>query len=390
MVLGRSKTWRGTPPPRNKFRGLRYPCAPEDTMNNPSQRSETVDKLAEKVNPLFSIYDIQQQDGNIIFFGTPKEDIKAIYSKLWAFFAENGYQFSARYELGEHILIASRFKPAKERLWINVVLIAATFITTMFMGSFLFGADPIGDPKEALKGIPFTIAIMTVLGAHEAGHYIVARKHGMHTSLPYFIPFPLGIGTMGAVIKHRGPIPDRKALFDVGVSGPLIGLFASVIVTVVGLLLPPLARAQEGIQIQLGTPFLFELITRLIPGEVSIMHPVAFAGWIGMLVTALNLIPAGQLDGGHVLRAMLGEKASHISNVLPFFLITLGFYESYVQNQQGFIWVFWGLLLWFFAASGHPKPLNDDIPLGKGRMALGVITFTLGLLCATLVPFRMT
>jgi len=107
-----------------------------------------------------------------------------------------------------------------------------------------------------------------------------------------------------------------------------------------------------------------------------------------MLVTALNLIPSGQLDGGHVLRAMIGEKASHISTLLPFALISLGFYVTYIQNRDGFMWVFWGLLLSLFASSGHPKPLNDDIPLGKGRMALGIITFTLGILCITLVPFQ--
>ena len=358
-------------------------------MNNSPKRPEAVDKLVEKINPVFLIYDIQQQDSNIIFFGTPKEDIKVIYEKLWSSFAENGYQLLVKYELGEHMLIASQMKPVKERMWINVVLVIATFITTMFMGSFLFGADPLSKPIDSLKGIPFTIAIMTVLGAHETGHYILAKKHGMHTSLPYFIPFPIGIGTMGAVIKHRGPVPNRKALFDVGISGPLIGLFASIIVTIIGLLLPQIEQSADGFQIQLGIPLLFEFITRMISVNTTILHPVAFAGWVGMFVTALNLIPAGQLDGGHVLRAMIGEKANYISNALPFFLIALGFYVSYFQNQEGFIWVFWGVLISLFAASGHPKPLNDEIPLGKGRMLLGVITFVLGLLCVTLVPFQM-
>jgi membrane-associated protease RseP (regulator of RpoE activity) len=121
-----------------------------------------------------------------------------------------------------------------------VALVIATFITTMFMGSFLFGADPLSKPIDSIKGIPFTIAIMTVLGAHETGHYILAKKHGMHTSLPYFIPFPIGIGTMGAVIKHRGPVPNRKALFDVGISGP-IGLLPRSLLPI-GLLLPPIEQ----------------------------------------------------------------------------------------------------------------------------------------------------
>ena len=358
-------------------------------MNNSSNRSREIDELKQRIDLLFSIYDIKEQNGSILFFGIPRVDMKEIYQKLWYFFIEKGFQFSVKYELGEYMLIATPFKSPPERRWVNAVLLIATFITTMVMGSFMFGADPISNPADAIKGIPFTIALMTVLGAHETGHYLVARRHGMRTSLPYFIPFPIGIGTMGAVIKHRGPIPNRKALFDVGVSGPLIGLFVSIIVTIIGLLLPPIQLIQGGYEVQLNTPLLFDFIASFIPGTSSTIHPVAFAGWVGMLVTALNLIPAGQLDGGHVLRAMAGEKASIVSSLLPFFLISLGFYISFFQQQGGFIWVFWGVLLSFFAAAGHPRPLNDEDPLGKGRLALGLITFILGMLCVTLVPFQI-
>lgn len=356
-------------------------------MNNLAYKDE---ELIEKISQFFSIYDIQHEGNNIYFFGIPKADIRIIYENLWHDFTAKGYQFNIKYELGEHVFIASPFKPAKERVWINVALAIATFITTMVVGSILFGANPVSVPSDVLKGIPFTIAIMTVLGAHEAGHYLVAKKHGMHTSLPYFIPFPNIIGTMGALIKHRGPVPSRKALFDVGVSGPLIGLFVSIVVTFIGLLLPPVPMTSEGYQIQLGIPPLFEFIANILPGNAaSVMHPIAFAGWVGMFVTALNLIPAGQLDGGHVLRAMLGEKARHVSTVMPFILISLGFYVTYFQNRDGFLWVLWGLFLSFFAAAGHPKPLNDEIPLGKGRMALGVFAFILGALSMTPVPFQM-
>ncbi len=348
-----------------------------------------ISEIAEKITPFFSIYDIQQQDSTIYFFGVPKKDAGNVAQQSGRFFFEKGYQLDVKYELGEHVLVVSPFEPVKERRWINVVLAMATFFTTMVVGSLLFGVDPFSSPSQVIRGLPFTIAIMTVLGSHEAGHYIIAKKHGMNTSLPYFIPFPSMIGTMGAVIKHRGPIPSRKALFDVGVSGPLIGLIVSVIVTVIGLLQPPIAL-EGGFQVELGIPPLFEFITRFIPMDESAgLHPVAFAGWVGMLVTALNLIPAGQLDGGHVLRAMLGEKASRVSTILPFMLISLGFYVTYFKGQDGFLWVFWGLVLSFFAAAGHPAPLNDEIPLGKWRMMLGVMTFILGMLCITLVPFQI-
>lgn len=348
-----------------------------------------ISEFAEKITPFFSIYDIQQEDSTIFFFGIPKEEGEDIARESGKFFFEKGYQLDVRYELGEHILVVSPFEPVKERRWINVVLALATVFTTMVVGSILFGVDPFSSPSQVIKGLPFTIAIMAVLGSHEAGHYIMAKKHGMNTSLPYFIPFPSMIGTMGAIIKHRGPIPSRKALFDVGVSGPLIGLIVSVIVTIIGLMQTPVA-IEGGLQVELGIPPLFEFITRFIPiDENAALHPVAFAGWVGMLITALNLIPAGQLDGGHVLRAMLGEKASGISNVLPFMLISLGFYVTYFREQDGFLWLFWGLILSFFAAAGHPAPLNDEIPLDKWRTALGVITFILGLLCITLVPFQL-
>src|SRR5659263_118413 len=284
-------------------------------MNDSAKKSEIENELAEKIRPVFSIYDIQHADGNIYFFGVPKEEIKVIFNKLFPLFSEKGYQFTIKYDLGEHILIASPFSPQKERRWINVVLAIATIFTTMVVGSLLFGADPITSPADVLKGLPFTIAIMTVLGAHESGHYIVAKKHGMRTSLPYFIPFPNMIGTMGAVIKHKGPIPNRKALFDVGISGPLIGLIVSIVVTIIGLLQAPVDQTSDFFKIQLSSPILFDFITRFIPlNKELISYPIAFAGWVGMLVTALNMIPAGQLDGGHVLRAMVGEKAKEVSS----------------------------------------------------------------------------
>lgn len=375
-------------------------------MNNLTHKSQNADELVERISQFFTVYEMQQQGDNIYFYVIPKEALLAVkgsnnngnapiepgvvYQKLWAAFAEKGYQFAFKNELGEQILIGTPFKPVQERRWINVVLALATFITTMVMGSFLFGANPISNLSDVLKGIPFTLAIMTVLGSHEAGHYIVAKKHGMNTSLPYFIPFPSIVGTMGAVIRHRGPIPNRKALFDVGISGPLIGLFVSIIVTIIGLLQPPVQQIPEYLQIQLALPPLFEFITRFIPLKMSLIsYPVAFAGWVGMLVTALNLIPAGQLDGGHVLRAMIGEKASHVSTLMPVVLLFAGGYMILIRNLDGSMWVFWGLLLTVFAASGHPRPLNDDIPLGRGRMVLGIITFFLGLLCVTLVPFQI-
>lgn len=352
-------------------------------------KSKTIDELAELVSPYFPVYEIQQHDGSIYFLGLPKKDIKIINDELWGVFGKKGYHLSTRYELGEYALVASPFGPIKERRWINVALMLATFFTTMLVGSLLYGADPENVPSDILKGIPFTIAIMTILGAHEAGHYFVAKKHGMQTSLPYFIPFPSLIGTMGAVIRHKGPIPNRRALFDVGVSGPLIGLAASVIVVIIGLLQPPLPNIPEDNAIALGIPPLFGFIMELLPASGTFMHPIAFAGWAGMLVTALNLLPAGQLDGGHVLRAMMGEKASRVSELLPAILFLTGIYLIIFLKTDGYMWIMWSVILLFFSGAGHPRPLNDEIPLDRKRMALGALTFVLGLLSISPVPLQI-
>ncbi|MCL7411824.1 MAG: site-2 protease family protein [Methanosarcinaceae archaeon] len=350
---------------------------------------EKFEELYDRIESVFQIYDVASDEGTLFFYGIPNEDLKEIYHKLWIPFAELGYQFTIKYELGEHILIASPIIEKPERVWINAMLAIITIFTTMLAGATMFGVDLANNPSQFTQGLPFALAIMTVLGSHEMGHYIAARMHGMRTSLPYFIPFPTFIGTMGAIIKHRGPIPSRKALFDVGVTGPLVGLVASIFVTIIGLNLPAVVPPQDMLMMELQNPPLFEMLVNLVGSVGEFIHPVAFAGWVGMLVTLLNLLPSGQLDGGHVLRAMMGEKAKYFSSIMPYVLLMLGIYVSFVMKQNGFIWVFWALFLSLFAAAGHPTPLDDDIELDSTRMAVGVLTFVLGILCFTLVPFTI-
>lgn len=355
-------------------------------MNNKNKKYlELNDEILNKINTVFSVYEIIPQDNSVILYGVPLVNIKEIYRQLFFNLEEQGYQFSIEHELGEYFIVISPRQEPKKRLWINIGLACATFFTTMIMAAkYMFGVHPLTTPLEIYKGLPFTIAIMTVLGAHEMGHYLTAKKRGMHTSLPYFIPFPNIIGTMGAVIQHKGPIPDRKALFDVGVSGPLVGVVVSVIVTIIGLMLP----TEGTITLPIRYPPLFELLTNIfLEGEK--LHPVAFAGWVGMLVTALNLIPAGQLDGGHMLRAILGVKSLYVSTVMPFLLMSLSISVTYLLRQDGFIWMIWGIFLLFFSSMGQPTPLNDEMKLDNMRILLGIITFGVGLLCFTLAPFKM-
>lgn len=342
--------------------------------------------------PDFKIYEYSYEDGAYFFSGNPTNDPKDIIKRLWTSLYSMGYGTQMVYELGEHILVVAPIEEKPERIGWNVVLATITVFTTMFFGSMFFGVDPFSHPEQIIAGLPFTLAIMFVLGSHEMGHYIVAKLHGMKTSLPYFIPF-IGIGTMGAIIKHRGPIPSRTALFDVGIAGPIVGLVASIIVTAIGLSLPPLDIVpQDGfLYYKLSLPVLFNFIASFVGGmnNEMIIHPVAFAGWVGMLVTALNLIPAGQLDGGHIMRAMLGPRAAYISAVVPFVLLSMSLFIYFVMQQNGFMWLFWGLLISLFAVAGHPEPLEDSDYLNRSRMVLGILIFLAGLLCITLIPIQV-
>ena len=374
------------------------------TEDNGTDRSETesaitesaIFKIIESEVPDFRIYEYALEDGSYFFYGNPINPINDpmdVIRRLWVPISSMGYDIRMVYELGEYVLVISPVTPKKERIWINVVLASLTVITTMFVGSMMFGIDPFSNPTAILKGLPFTLAIMFVLGSHEMGHYIVARMHGMKTSLPYFIPFPSLFGTMGAVIKHKGPIPNRKALFDVGVAGPIVGLIASIIVTVIGLSLTPMNTVipDGSMFLKLSLPILFVIIGNLVGGigTETVMHPVAFAGWVGMLVTALNLIPAGQLDGGHMLRAMIGPRSAYVSAVVPFVLLSLSLFIYFVMQQNGGMWLFWGLIITLFAAAGHPEPLEDSDYLGSSRILLGLLVFGAGLLCVTLVPIQV-
>jgi membrane-associated protease RseP (regulator of RpoE activity) len=255
------------------------------------------------------------------------------------------------------------------------------------------------EPWRALEAWPFVVAIMGVLGVHELGHYVMSRYHNVQASLPYFIPLPTYIGSMGAVIRMKGRIPDRKALFDIGAAGPLAGLIATVVVTAIGLQLNPLAVQQAtvegtGEQVVFNEPPLLEIIAELTGAggrlESGVVHPVVFGGWVGMLVTLLNMLPVGQLDGGHILRAVVGERQRTIAAVVPGALFALAGYLLFIRdgfNSVG-IWTMWGLFALGLAYAGPATPIDDE-GLGWVRVGIAVLTFVLAALCFTPVPIEI-
>ncbi len=234
-------------------------------------------------------------------------------------------------------------------------------------------------------GLAYAVAIMGILLCHEFGHYLQARRYGVPASLPYFIPMPISpIGTMGAVIAMRGHMGDRKALFDIGITGPLAGLVPALICTVVGLRMSSIVEVVPDGD-YLGAPLLFLWLSDLLldplgPGQAIDLHPIAFAGWVGVFITALNLIPIGQLDGGHVLYALLRKKAHPVATVL----LVGAMLGVVLTGNYG--WLLMIALLWLMGPN-HPPTANDDIPLGTGRTILGWLTLCFMFIGFTPTPF---
>jgi membrane-associated protease RseP (regulator of RpoE activity) len=274
--------------------------------------------------------------------------------------------------------------PRKPRVIWNIVLFILTLMTTILAGALQEGVNPLKDPGQIPRGLPFALALMGILLAHELGHYLVAKKHGMDVTLPYFIPAHPFIGTFGAFIKMRSPARDRRMLMDIGAAGPLVGVVIAIPLVALGLSLSEVKQIEGQAGINLGDSLLLWAIGKLVVGNVPpgydvMIHPVGFAGWIGLLVTSLNLLPVGQLDGGHVLYALLGDRMIKISKFVFAGLLALG-----ILGWEG--WLFWGLLLYIMGFR-HPPPLEWWVPLDRRRKIIGWATMAVFILTFIPVPF---
>jgi membrane-associated protease RseP (regulator of RpoE activity) len=364
-----------------------------------------------EVASLFDVYEIRQDGDTVLYIGEPTVPGSRLEDELWPLFREQGYEVSLQrgytgeegvpLSRGEYVLVAEPWSIGVDGVpWTNVVLFVATVFSTLFAGAFFWYQVPLAEePWRALEAWPFVVAIMGVLGVHELGHYVMSRYHNVQASLPYFIPLPTYIGSMGAVIRMKGRIPDRRALFDIGAAGPLAGLVATVVVTAVGLQLDPLAVQQTtvegtGEQVVFNEPPLLQIIAELTGAgdrlESGVVHPVVFGGWVGMLVTLLNMLPVGQLDGGHILRAVVGERQRAIAAAVPGALFALAGYLLFIRdgfNSVG-IWAMWGLFALGLAYAGPATPIDDE-GLGWVRIGLAALTFVLAALCFTPVPIEI-
>jgi len=275
---------------------------------------------------------------------------------------------------------------------VHWILLLLTIITTLLSGAIMEGARVFSNPLEIIKGIPFSFTLLFILGTHEFGHYYYARKHKVDATLPYFIPAPpflFLIGTFGAFIKIKSPIYRKDALLQIGAAGPIAGFAIALPALVVGLLLSEVIEKND-IQgaLILGDSILMKILTWITHPGLSkaqdiMLHPVAFAGWIGLLVTMLNLLPIGQLDGGHIAYAMLGEKQIIIGKLAFILLIPLSFLSIN--------WFIWGILLLILMRSVKHPPIQDiHVPLSYKDKQIGYACLIIFLLCFIPAPFKIS
>jgi membrane-associated protease RseP (regulator of RpoE activity) len=271
--------------------------------------------------------------------------------------------------------------------YLNIVLFVLTFISTLTVGAMHEGIDVVSDPIKIYKGWPFSVALLLILLFHEFSHYLASKKHRIEASLPYFIPAPTLFGTFGAVIKMKSPITTKNALIDIGASGPIAGFIVSVIAAIIGLSFSRIMPVHDTANmISLGDSLLFKGLARAILGAVPdnqdvYLHPVALAGWIGFFVTSLNLIPVGQLDGGHILYALVGDKHAVISKMLVGLMFIMGF-----LLWDG--WIIWGVLL-IILGFRHPPIVYSEMPLDPKRKIIGWISLAIFVLTFTPVPIAI-
>jgi len=290
----------------------------------------------------------------------------------------------------------------QDRVWLHVLLFALTIATTTIVGAAQYAsflddfrgstALPMSFAALLVRGIWYSGTILTILGCHELGHYFACRYYDVDASLPFFIPVPILLtGTMGAFIRIREPIPQKRMLFDIGIAGPIAGFLVAVPALFIGVAMSHLVRlpADQSNMMELGEPLLFKLTSWLLwgtqPDGYSLnMHPMAFAAWFGLLATALNLFPMGQLDGGHISYAVLGSR---FSTYLTFATVAVTMALAWFASS----WIVWTVLtIAMLVAFGprHPRVFDEDVPLDRTRLLLALFAVVMFALCFTAAPIQ--
>ncbi len=360
--------------------------------NRPEDYDNEIDFVQDTISKYFPVYKTEVDFDIITIYvqAPPKEELEDRFESLRKELVPKNYIPRIIEKHGEHLIKVKKQEERKFRsIKTNAVMLGITIATTLIAGAWWWSNyDPVGQGIFTLHNLRngalyYTLPVLLILGTHEMGHYFLARYHGIKASLPFFIPMLPPLGTLGAVISIREPIPDKKSLLDLGVAGPIAGFVVTIPITIIGLYLSSVMPATvtpptEGIRQVWNLPAIMQGLDILIPWEVGdTMHPTLFAGWLGFLVTGLNLLPASQLDGGHVFRALFGEKSKYVSYAAFAFLMIMG-----IWMYLG--WLILGFFILFLAGVKHPPPLNDLTDLDKKRVIVGAVG--IGLLLVSFHP----
>ncbi|MFN2188400.1 MAG: site-2 protease family protein [Candidatus Promineifilaceae bacterium] len=342
------------------------------------------------------------ETGHLTFYGNFIQDLDSCFDELRTRFERSGFTPFIRSIEEDVAIIAAPtvFRPPPSDWRINLALVLLTIFSTLLVAA----AGEVANAAEtelgifelywlAVRnlwlGIPYSASLMLILGAHELGHYFAARYHKVPVSLPYFLPFPLPpFGTMGAAIRLKAPVKNKKALFDVGASGPFAGFIVAVPILLIGLAISSIEPLPDTYQLE-GNSILYWLSKLMVTGQILpsqnkdiFLSQLAWAGWVGLFVTGLNLIPVGQLDGGHIAYTLFGQRARRFFIPVIVVLIALMIFTG------TFMWGLWVLLLLVFGRV-YAEPMDDVTPLDPRRRWLAILGLILFVLVFVPIPLRI-
>ena len=357
---------------------------------------EAVQELRNDFTDLFQVSDTTLDDpepGQVRFRGQFLQNPAACFDELRERFERHGFTPMIKNQNDRAVLIAfpAVFRPRESNPTINLLLLVATILSTLFVGAG-YSATTTNEMFMLWRGWPFSLSIMLILGAHELGHYFAAKYHKVPVSLPYFIPLPVpgSIGTLGAFIQLKAPVNNKRALLDVGASGPWAGIIFAIPILFLGLATSQVMPLPANMPYMAeGNSLLYALMKiivfgRFLPADGLDVHlnQVAWAGWVGLLVTSLNLIPVGQLDGGHIAYVLLGKWAK---NLFWPVIIILG---ALVFITGTLTWILWIALLLLFGRR-YAVPLDDVTELDPRRRVVAIMTLALFFLVFIPLPMQI-
>ncbi len=336
-----------------------------------------------QLSDLFEISAIYYHDGRLILRARPRVDKNDAIAVMHKRLSSAGLTASIKDD-PEGLLIGVKESSVAKIPILNIALFLVTLVTMFLAPALLsFSFDYFRHPGAIESRIEFTLALIIILLCHEFGHYLAGRRRGVLMSLPYFIPAPNIVGTFGAIIRSRSPFTNRRDLIEVGAAGPIAGFIISIIVLGIGFYRAELVPMVTSGSMQLGDSLLIKLLERIFVGPIPdgfqpMIPELGVAGWFGLLLTMINLLPLGQLDGGHIIYGLLGRKQHILGKVFIVPLAILGFW------WPG--WWLFGVLVFLFGLK-HPPTFNDALPISPGAKAMGIAAILIFIISFVPVPF---